>query len=238
LFGGWFQDLKRRLTGLRPYAWAITAVLLVNLTALGVGTYLYLEAGPPERGAFWWFRERNVMATLDVAQLVIGGAAGIAAYQLFWSRSGFDSKEAAGIFLWGIGGAGLMVFAFDDYMGLHEQFGRRFENTINALPLATNMPDDLLVLSYAFLGLALLFVFRMELFEDRASATLLQAAGLASLVMVTTDAFTTARFLLALEYPAQTLASSLLLLAFVVRYLEVTSGGREVANSTLEVAAQ
>jgi hypothetical protein len=107
---------------------------------------------------------------------------------------------------------------------------------VNALPFGVNMPDDLLVLGYAVVGLCVLFIFRMELFEDRASATLLQLAALAALVMVTTDAFATTRAVKALEFPAQTLSNGLLLLAFGVRYLEITSRVRQEAPKSVEVA--
>ena len=238
LYGGWFQDLKHRLGDLRPYARLIAPVLAIDLLALLIGAYLYIEAGSPRDEIIWWWRERSVMATLDVTQLLVAGVCGIAAYRLFWRRRHWaSSKEAAGIFLWGIGGAGLILFALDDYVSMHERAGRQFESGLNSLPLAVNMPDDLLVLAYAFIGVAVLFVFRMELFEDRASATLLQLAALASIIMVTTDAFATTRALQAIEFPSQTLANGLLMLAFGVRYLEV-SQAYEPAASPMEAAAR
>jgi hypothetical protein len=238
LFGGWFDDLKHRLDDLRPHARVIAGVLVIDAAALAIGTYLYVQAGTPADRTIWWFEERSVMATLDVVQLLAAGVCGLVAYRLFWQRHPVtSSKEAAGIFLWGIGGAGLILFAFDDYVSLHEQLGRHFERGVNALPVAVNMPDDILVLTYAVIGLSVLFVFRMELFEDRPSATLLQLAALASIVMVTTDAFATTRALQALEYPSQTFANGLLLLAFAVRYLEVTSPARDPACARVELAS-
>jgi len=88
------------------------------------------------------------------------------------------------------------------------------------------------------IGLAVLSVFRMELLEDRASSTLLQVAALAALVMVVTDAFATTRFLKALEFPSQTLSNGLLLLAFGVRYLEVTNPTLEPIPSAIGVSAR
>jgi hypothetical protein len=228
LYGGWFQDLSHRLGELRPYGRFIAAVLLIDMTAFLIGVYLYVDS---DEESVWWFDERNVMATLNAGQLVAGGILGLMTYRLFWRRRrGVGGKEAAGIFLWGIGGAGLILFALDDYASVHESLGHHFESAVNALPVAVNMPDDLLVLAYGVIGLSVLFVFRMELFEDRASATLLQLAALASLVMVVTDAFATTRVLKALEFPSQMLANGLLLLAFSVRYLEVTRGRATVAD--------
>ena len=240
LYGGWFNDLKHRLSDLRPYAGLISLVLAIDLLALLIGALLYVDAGSPRDEVIWWWRERRVIATLDVAQLLAAGACGIAAYRAFWRRQTLaSSKEAAGIFLWGIGGIGLLLFALDDYAGMHETLGRHFESAVNRLPVGINMPDDILVLSYAFIGHAVLFVFRMELFEDRPSASLLQLAAIAALVMVTTDAFATTRALQALEFPAQTLAKGLLLLAFGVRYLEVRSRAyARAASATVRVAAR
>jgi hypothetical protein len=235
IYGGWFQDLGHRLNDLRPYGKLIAAVVLIDMTALLIGAYLYVES---HEESHWWFDERNVMATLDAGQLLIAGILGMVTYKLFWvRRPQANSKEAAGIFLWGIGGAGLILFAIDDYVSFHEQMGRNFESIVNALPVTVNMPDDLLILAYAVVGTCVLFVFRMELFEDRASATLLQLAALASVVMVITDAFATTRFLQALEYPSQTLANGLLLLAFTVRYLEVTSPQHAPVTNRIEASA-
>jgi hypothetical protein len=162
------------------------------------------------------------MASLDVVQLLIAALCGLAAYRLFWRQpDGASLKEAAGIFLWGIGGLGLLLFATDDYFTMHEQLGTHLNGALAILPVALNMPDDILVLGYAVIGVSVLFVFRMELIADRPSATLLQLAAVASLVMVLTDIFATSTALKAVEYPSQTLANGLLMLAFVVRYQEV-----------------
>jgi hypothetical protein len=61
----------------------------------------------------------------------------------------------------------------------------------------------------------------MELVAPRDSATFLALAAAASIVMVLTDAFAHARALKAVELPAQTLAATLLMFAFVSRYREV-----------------
>ena len=184
-----------------------------------IGAYLYIDSG---RTSHWWFDERNVMATIDVVELLIAGACGIAAYRLFWRlRLSATPAEAAGIFLWGIGGIGLLLFAIDDYVSFHEQVGPALERGLTFLPVAVNMPDDLLILIYAVVGVIVLYVFRMEVFADRPSATLLQLAAGAALVMVITDAFARSLALQALEYPSQTLANGLLALAFIVRYREV-----------------
>jgi hypothetical protein len=221
IFGGWISDLRERLGALREYRHLIVAVLAVDIVALTIGTGLYVASGST---SVWWFNERSVMATLDVAQLLVASLCGIAAYQVFWRQpDGKGVKEAAGIFLWGIGGVGLIVFAADDYFTVHETLGHNFEGALTLLPFDLNMPDDFLVLGYAVVAVVVLFVFRMEVIANRPSATLLQLAAVASIVMVFADIFADPIALRALEFPAQTLANGLLMLAFYVRYREVAS---------------
>jgi hypothetical protein len=222
IHGGWFEDLRERMGGVFRHGWLIATVLAIDFTALLLGAYIYVDSG---RTAEWWFDERNVMATVDVAQLLLGGFAGIATFRLFWRlRLGASPAEAAGIFLWGIGGFGLIAFAVDDYISFHERMGRGLEGGLTFLPIPLNMPDDLLILGYGVVGVAVLYVFRMEVFANRPSATLLQLAAVAAIVMVVTDVFATSITLQAIEYPAQTLANALLALAFIVRLREVTAG--------------
>jgi hypothetical protein len=233
LRGGWLEDLKERVGAVARHGRLITAVLAFDITALLIGAYLYVDSG---RTSVWWFDERNVMATVDVVQLFAGGICGIAAYRLFWQlRRTADSEESAGIFLWAIGGIGLLVFAIDDYMTFHESISSLLQRGLTFLPFGVNMPDDLLVLGYAVIGVFVLYAFRMEVFADRPSATLLQFAAVTAIVMVFADVFAHATALRALEYPSQTLSNGLLALAFIVRYREVTEPVAVVARDPTTV---
>jgi hypothetical protein len=207
-----------RLTALGPYLPVLAAILAVETVVFLIGAYIYVDSNEE---SIWWFDERGVVAWIDVVQLVFAGGAGILAYRAFWQRPGWSKWEAAGIFLWGIGGVGLIIFAVDDFISFHESIGDRARDLIGFLPNATNSADDLLVIGYAVVGVATLVVFRMELVAPRDSATFLALAAAASIVMVLTDAFAHARALKAVELPAQTLAATLLMFAFVSRYREV-----------------
>ncbi|MGE0056844.1 MAG: hypothetical protein AB7T32_02550 [Dehalococcoidia bacterium] len=217
------SGLKSRLSELKPELPWIAAVVAIEGVLFVIGTYIYLESG---RESIWWFDERGVIATIDVAQLLIAGVAGIYAYQSFWRLPARPSKsEAYGIFLWGIGGIGLLIFAFEDFFTVHERLGLLLDRL---LPGGTNSKDDILVLGYAVIGVTVLYVFHTELVANRASSALLLGAALAAIVMILCDAFAHALALKALELPAQTLADTLLMFAFVTRYREV----RALANES------
>lgn len=226
------SGIKSRLSELRPEASAIAAIVGVEVLLFFIGAYIYMES---DRESIWWFDERGVIATADVAQLLIAGIAGIYAYQSFWRLPARPSKsEAFGIFLWGIGGIGLLVFALEDYFTIHERIVLLFDER---LPGGTNSPDDILVLGYAVVGIAVLYVFHTELVADRASSALLLCAALSAIVMILCDAFAHNLALKALELPAQTLADTLLMFAFVTRYREVRALATETAAKIENCAA-
>jgi hypothetical protein len=89
------------------------------------------------------------------------------------------------------------------------------------LPAGVNDQGDVFILGYAVVSLFVLYVFHTELTAERGSTSLLILAAVAAIVMVGTDVFGKALFLHALELPVQTIAASLLMLAFVRRYYEV-----------------
>ncbi|HLF76968.1 MAG TPA: hypothetical protein VJB57_05700 [Dehalococcoidia bacterium] len=201
------------LAGMRPM---IAAVLAIDTIAFAIGAYIYVDS---DRVSTWWFDERGVIASLDALQLVVAAWAGMAAYQLFWRQGAQTSKaEAFGIFLWGIGGAGLLLFAIEDYFTIHEMLGRAVAGVI---PGGLNSPDDIFILMYAVISIFILYVFHTELVAPRGSTALLIAAAVAALIMVASDVFARSLALQAIELPAQTLADSLLMFAFISRYREV-----------------
>jgi hypothetical protein len=205
---------------LRPHWALIATVLAVNGLVFAIGLGLYLEAGQPE--TFWWFDEFGVTQSLEAAQLLVAAYCGVRAYQLYWQRPRTERSVAEdyGIFLWAIGGIGLLVFAIDDFTGIHEFLGRKLMS-LGLVPDFITMPDDILVIGYAIGGVAVLVIFRHEVFRARNSTALLIPAAAASLVMVVTDVLAQTRTGEALEFPAQTLAVACLTLAFVIRYREI-----------------
>jgi hypothetical protein len=224
------RDLGVRLVGLKPYFKPTAALLVVDAIILLVGAYIYLDAGRPEE-PLWWWREGGLIATLDAAQLLAASVCGFAAYFTFWERRADASRsEAAGIFFWAIGAVGLAIFALDDYFTVHERLGEWLVDQLHFVPVVTNISGDMLIIGYAVGGLATISLFRMEVFSGRPSATLLQLAALSAIVMVAVDGFATTEVLKALEFPTQTFACSLLMLAFFVRWLEVRQASGAAAG--------
>jgi hypothetical protein len=215
------HEFRDRLTALKPYYKPTAALIVAETVILLVGAYIYVDAGRPEEPQWWW-REGGLVATLDAGQLLAASAFGLAAYITFLDRRVDASRsEAAGIFFWAIGALGLAIFAFDDYFTVHERLGDWLINQLHFVPVVTNVSSDMLIIGYAVGGLATLFLFRMEIFSGRPSATLLQLAAVSSVVMVLVDGFGTTDAIKVLEFPTQTFACTLLMLAFLVRWLEV-----------------
>ena len=147
------------------------------------------------------------------------------AFRRFWARADSPSiEDAAGIFLWGTVGLGLIVFAFDDFLTIHEHLGA-FIAALLPVPILTNNVDDFITLSYGFAGLSLLFAFRGELPAPRASSALLIAGVAASALMLFTDAFGVGP-VAALEFPSQVGAVALLLSAMLVRNRELRTAAQ------------
>jgi hypothetical protein len=229
------RTLGSRIAALGPYIRPSATLLLFDSAILLFGAYIYVEQGRPNDPPLWWFREGGLVAMLDVGQLLVGGVFGVAAYLAFWKQPVRPSRsDAAGIFLWGIGGVGLVIFALDDYFTVHERLGDAVFDLFSFVPVITDVPSDMLVLGYTLIGVTVIVMFRMEVLSGRPSATMLQLAAVASVVMVLTDAFGVTYVIRALEYPAQTFACSLLMLAFAVRWLEVRQAGTARTETRLQ----
>ena len=226
------REIRERFATLEPFRPLIAGVLAVDMLALFVATFLHFGLD-----VSWAFSEFGFMNTINVAQLLTAGVLGLLSFRLFWlgPHERAPHSVRSGIFLWGAMGLGLTVFAFDDFFGVHERLGGWIAENANVLPVATNNADDIMTLMYGAIGLGVLAVFRHELFALRASSALLVAGVLAAGVMLATDAFAPGDAK-ALEFPAQVGAVGILLLALLVRYLEVRSSVAANASPSPESA--
>ena len=208
---------RERLGAVNGHWRLVATVLAVNATVLAVAAVLFQRYD-----ASWALSELGLLNTVDALQLIVAGVLGIVAFRLFWrgAANRASSDEAAGIFLWGVTGIGLIGFAFDDFFGMHEALGGWIARNVDVIPLFTNNADDLITLGYGVAGLALLAVFRHELFAARASSALLVTGVVAAGIMLGTDAYGHG-ILSAFEFPSQVAAVGLLMVAHLVRYREV-----------------
>lgn len=201
-------------------------LLAFNVGTLTLGAVLHYgpEWGTP-------FRERGPLATLAALQLAGGSALGIATYRQFWAAAADrDPQERAGIFLWGLSGLGLAVFAFDDYFTIHERTGGWVAERTDLWAPLTNNVDDLITLSYGLAGLVALHVFRHEVMQVRASSALYLAGVIAAASMLLFDAYGRSA-IAGVEFPSQTLAVGLLFLAHYQRFAEVRALRRGVTSA-------
>ena len=214
------EALRVRARLLRPHAGPVAAILAFNVALLTGTTIAFQVYGVPGM-----FSEPGLLNGADALQLLAAGVLGVVAFRRFWARADSPSiEDAAGIFLWGTVGLGLIVFAFDDFLTIHEHLGA-FIAALLPVPILTNNVDDFITLSYGFAGLSLLFAFRGELLAPRASSALLIAGVAASALMLFTDAFGVGP-VAALEFPSQVGAVALLLSAMLVRNRELRTAAQ------------
>ena len=208
---------REPLAAVKPQWRLVAAVLGADALMLAVASVLFHGYGMS-----FTFVERGLVNSVDAAQLLVAGVLGILSFRLFWHGAvhGASAGESAGIFLWGITGIGLVGFALDDYLTIHEHVGGWVARNVDVIPLFTNNADDFITLGYGVIGVALLAVFRHELFAVRASSVLLLAGVAAAGMMLFTDAYGHGP-VAPLEFPSQVGAVGLLLLAHLVRYREV-----------------
>ena len=209
--------VRERLAVVKPQRRLVAAVLGADALMLVVAGVLFQFYGMG-----FTFVEGGLVNSVDAAQLLAAGVLGILSFRLFWRGAVHHASadESAGIFLWGITGIGLVGFAFDDYLTIHEHVGDWVARHVDVIPLFTNNTDDFITLGYGVIGVALLAVFRHELFAVRASSALLLAGVAAAGMMLFTDAYGHGP-VAPLEFPSQVGAVGLLLLAHLVRYREV-----------------
>ena len=215
------RGVRGRSGALEP--WLATAAVVIGLNAIVelVALAFYLDSEPD-----WAFGEFGLVNSLNAAELALAGLAGVLAYRRFWATEGGgrDHASRSGIFLWGILGLGLCIFAIDDFVGIHERIGGWVGDRVDSVSVITNNADDVLTLAYGVAGLLILSLFRHELFALRASSTFLQAAVVAASAMLLLDAFA-AGWVQPLEFPAQGFAVVFFLLATWARFREVGAGG-------------
>jgi hypothetical protein len=208
------QCVAERGSLLDKHRGLLISVLVLEAAVLAAATVLYFTLQDASV-----FEEGGLVATADFAQLLMGGIAGIFVFVAFRTLPPADRASA----FWGFTGLGLFVLAFDDYLMLHESAGRQLFNRFGPLPLMTNNVDDFIVLSCGVAGLLLLVIYRREVMAARESNVLLLLGIVFAGLMLMTDVYAHALWLKALEYPAQGLGSGLLMLACVVRLLEVSA---------------
>lgn len=215
---GSLRHRARRRLGMPAALWVL--LLLVLLANAG----LYLATVDAESGD----GEFGLVDTLAAAQFLAAGVLGMLSFKLFWRHSSplTTRRARGGIFLWPAVGIGLLLFAVDNFLNLHKGLGDWIEDHADIVPLATSSTADIMTLTYVLLGIVVLAAFRTELFAPRASGTLLLAGMLAAAAMLGTDLFDRDPQG-QLHLAAQMAASAVLLLAFLVRYLEIRDERRE-----------
>ncbi|MFQ6019407.1 MAG: hypothetical protein ACE5KW_01480 [Dehalococcoidia bacterium] len=214
----WIRDSAERL---RPHRTLVAAILAANVVALTVAAI----AGGLTGKLSGTFGEFGPMQTLKAAELLLAGVAGYYIYTRFWRLPQAGQRvDAPGSFFWIISGAGLVWLGLDDYFQIHERVGDLLEEGLGTtVPLLNNF-DDLILLGYGIIGLAVFAIFLGELMRSRAVFPLL-ATGIGFLVISQAiDFFAPEGTVLAgVENPTNIIGAGFILTAYLVKLREVWS---------------
>lgn len=209
-----------RLSLIRPYRTMLAAVLIANGTVLAISAAYYLNghASP--------LRESGLVSSVDTSELLAAGVLALAPVFIVWRRRPLqDWAEARSALFWSLSGAGLLLFAFDDLLQVHERTGDLLASHFADYLPGVNQFDDLITASYVAAGLLGICLFRDEITARRPAAAILTLGIGASALMVVLDVLARGPVEGA-EWPAQMAATALLFTAYAVRFREVVAIAR------------
>ena len=222
--------LLERAKAVAPQVPALALIAAVNIAVFGLGAFLYERSNG---ASTWWFEPRGVAQTFGALQLAAAGVAGVTAFRLYWRARSRSPADAAGIFLWGLLGVGLIFVAFDDYFDIHEAVGDAIADRFTD---GVNLSNGLVALAYVCAGVALLYVFRHELRAHRASSAVLSVALILSLGILVADVAGNVGWPRPFELSDRALVSGLLLAASYLRLREVIAVAAPSADAVAVAA--
>ena len=212
----WMRDSVEHL---RPQWILVVGILAANIVALTVAFIADGLTGTLSGTV----GEFGPMQTLKAGELLLAGVAGYYIYTRFWRLPQAEQRvDAPGSFFWILSGMGLVWLGLDDFFQIHERVGDLLEGGLGvSVPVFNNL-DDLILLGYGIMGLALAAIFLGELMRSRAVLSLL-APGLGFLVISQgVDFFAPEGSALAVaENPTNIVGAGLLLSAYLVKLREV-----------------
>jgi len=222
-----------RLSLVRPYGMMLAAVLLANGTVLAISAAYYLN------GQTWPFGEFGLVSLVGTSELLAAGALALVPLFLVWRKRPFqDWAEARATLFWSLSGAGLLLFAFDDLLQVHERAGDLLASYFGDRVPGVNQIDELVTLSYVAAGLLGIYLFKNEIMARRPAAAILTMGIGAAALAVTLDV--AARGLVeGAVWPAQMAAAALIFSAYAAHVRAVMMPARRrAAAAPLEMARE
>ncbi len=210
--------MRHSLEHLWPHRNVVLGILAANIVALSVA----FIAGGLTGTLSGTFGEFGPMQTLKAGELLLAGVAGYYIYTRFWRLPDAEQRvDAPGNFFWILSAVGLVWLGLDDLLQIHEGVGDLAQGLGVSVPVFNNL-DDLILVGYGILGLALAAIFLGELMRSRAVLSLL-APGLGFLVISQgVDFFAPEGSALAVaEDPTNIVGAGLVLSAYLVKLREV-----------------
>lgn len=163
----------------------MTLILLILLNAIFLATALL--SGTLKGNIKIELGHLGLITWISVFQLLIIAEISLKIFRLNNAVFGFKNFKTVH-FLWAIIVIGFLFLALDEAMQIHSVIGQLISNSIDIKnPRLTSRIDDLIVVSYALVGITLLYFYRNALKKHTDVISLFFAGFLMLLIMVGID---------------------------------------------------
>lgn len=198
----------------------ILLVLLIDLIAVAAAVVIYLKTGEEKLG------EGSFLTHLSAIQLL---AVSWISFQIFRIRN----RGVTPVFiltnarlLWGLIAAGFLFLCADELFKIHESLDELIHSLFSLEETGlTDRIDDLLILGYAVIGIAVIVRYRSEFFIMKRGVPFFICGFVALFLMIACDVFTNRDDLIRYVVDRDQIASVQTILSFAEEGLKVLSGG-------------
>ena len=170
-----------QIGGIVPIFILATLVFIVVSTIIGSVYY-----NDPAQ----FFHEKGLARYVSALQLVITGCLASIVYRLR-RAGGAGFSLAAPRMIWLFIGAGFIFLAADDVFKIHENLDRSMHTTFGVEETGwSDRLDDLIILFYMVVGVAVIWLYRSEMIEFRSVTPVLMVAMVLAVAMIAVDVIT------------------------------------------------
>ncbi len=172
----------------RVFLWVLALNIAVIILAIVLGIFKHPDKSNPTR----YFGEGRFPTVVSIVQLAAVAVLCTVVGKRRFGLSRGDDLPTRGAFIWMIFAAGFTFLALDEWLEIHE----KMDSYIHRAYLgheATNLTDridDLIILAYGLVGLAVIAAYRRELVRYRCCIPYLTFSAAAAVLSIGMDALT------------------------------------------------